>query len=78
MSTDFRLTSGQFEALRGLQGGECLFLLVQGEKSVVVQLPLRGFDEYIRVLSAREQDLQGAPLNHAPADIFGELQEAAE
>ncbi len=75
---ELRLTSGQFEALRGLQGGECLFLLVQGEKSVVAQLPLRGFDEYIRVLSAREQDLQGAPLNHAPADIFGELQEAAE
>ena len=73
-----KLTSGQFEALRGLQGGEGQFLLVQGEKSVVAQLPLRGLDEYIRVLSAREQDLQSAALNHASADTFGELQEAAE
>ena len=73
-----KLTLGQYEALRGLQGGEGQFLLVQGDKSVIAQLPLRGLDEYIRVLSAREQDLQGAALNHASADTFGELQEAAE
>ena len=53
-----KLTSGQFEALRGLQGGEGLFLLIQGEKSVVAQLPMRGLDDFISVLSAREEDLR--------------------
>jgi type IV secretion system protein VirB4 len=52
-----KLTSGQFEALRGLQGGDGSFLLVQGEQSVVAQLPTRGLDDFIRVLSAREEDL---------------------
>ena len=73
-----KLTSGQFEALRGLQGGEGLFLLVQGEKSVVAQLPLRGLDSYIRVLSAREEDLQRIDRIRVPADSFEEMQEAAE
>ena len=41
-----------------MQGGEGLFLLVQGDKSVVAQLPMRGLDRFIRVLSAREEDLQ--------------------
>ena len=53
-----KLTSGQFEALRGLQGGDGSFLLVQGEQSVVAQLPMRGLDGFISVLSAREEDLQ--------------------
>ena len=62
-----KLTPGQYEALRGLQGGQGLFLLVQGEKSVVAQLPLYGLDSFIRVLSAREEDLN-----------IHELREAAE
>ena len=53
-----KLTRGQFEALRGLPGGEGSFLLVQGGKSVVAQLPMRGLDSFIGVLSAREEDLQ--------------------
>ena len=53
-----KLTEGQYDALRGLQGGEGLFLLVQGDRSVVAQLPLRGLDSYIAVLSAREEDLR--------------------
>jgi type IV secretion system protein VirB4 len=70
-----KLTSGQFEALRGLQGGEGLFLLVQGEKSVVAQLPMRGLDRFIRVLSAREEDLPRVDRIGAP---FAEVREAAE
>ncbi len=73
-----KLTSGQFEALRGLQGGEGLFLLVQGEKSVVAQLPMRGLDRFIRVLSAREEDLQRLDRIRASADTFEEMREAAE
>ena len=53
-----KLTEGQYEALRGLPGGEGLFLLVQGDRSVVAQLPLRGLDSFIAVLSAREEDLR--------------------
>jgi type IV secretion system protein VirB4 len=71
-----KLTSGQFAALRGLPGGEGLFLLVQGDKSVVAQLPLRGLDGFIGVLSAREEDLRRADL--AAADILADLPEAAE
>ncbi|HEU0216724.1 MAG TPA: hypothetical protein VFQ90_08685, partial [Stellaceae bacterium] len=73
-----KLTAGQFEALRGLPGGEGLFLLVQGDKSVVAQLPLRGLDSFIRVLSAREEDLRRADRDHATADAVVELREAAE
>jgi type IV secretion system protein VirB4 len=73
-----KLSSGQFEALRGLQGGEGLFLLVQGDKSVVAQLPMRGLDRFIRVLSAREEDLQRVDGIGAPADSFAEVREAAE
>lgn len=53
-----KLTEGQYEALRELQPGQGLFLLVQGTDSTVAQLPLHGLDEYIRVLSARENDLR--------------------
>ena len=70
-----KLTRGQFEALRGLSGGEGLFLLVRGDKSVVAQLPMRGLDRFIRVLSAREEDLQR--LDRIGADSE-ELREAAE
>jgi type IV secretion system protein VirB4 len=72
-----KLTSGQFEALCGLPGGEGLFLLVQGEKSVIAQLPMRGLDEYIRVLSAREEDLTPIERNHALAATLGQMREAA-
>ena len=60
-----KLTPGQYEALRGLQGGEGLFLLVQGKKSVVAQLPMNGLDSVIRVLSAREEDLRPAEFREA-------------
>jgi type IV secretion system protein VirB4 len=73
-----KLTSGQFEALRGLQGGEGLFLLVQGEKSVVAQLPMRGLDSFIRVLSAREEDLPRLDRIGTRIDTSEELREAAE
>jgi type IV secretion system protein VirB4 len=73
-----KLTSGQFEALRGLQGGEGLFLLVQGDKSVVAQLPMRGLDRFIRVLSAREEDLQRVDRIGARDDTSEEMREAAE
>ncbi|MBO0739307.1 MAG: hypothetical protein J2P48_22675, partial [Alphaproteobacteria bacterium] len=63
-------TEGQYEALKGLQPGQGLFLLVQGTSSAVAQLPLHGLDDFIRVLSAREEDLQ--------SDEVVELAEAAE
>ena len=54
------LTEGQFDALRGIQGGQGMFLLVQGDKSVVAQLPMQGSDmaRFVRILSARESDLR--------------------
>jgi type IV secretory pathway VirB4 component len=61
-----------------LPGGEGLFLLVQGDKSVVAQLPLRGLDSFIRVLSAREEDLRRADRDHAAADAVVDMREAAE
>jgi type IV secretion system protein VirB4 len=81
-----KLTSGQFEALRGLQGGQGLFLLIQGEKSVVAQLPMRGLDSFIRVLSAREEDLRridrvrggSASAADEPFEAFHKQKEAAE
>jgi type IV secretory pathway VirB4 component len=48
---------------------------VQGEKSVVAQLPMRGLDRFIRVLSAREEDLPRVDRIGAP---FAEVREAAE
>jgi type IV secretion system protein VirB4 len=53
-----KVSQGQFAALRELQGGQGLFLLCQGASSVVAQLPMAGMDEYVRVLSAREEDLR--------------------
>jgi type IV secretion system protein VirB4 len=54
-----KLTAGQFDALKALQPGQGLFLLVRETDSAVLQFPLHGLDEYIRVLSARESDLRG-------------------
>jgi type IV secretion system protein VirB4 len=65
-----RLTPGQFEALKTLQPGQGMFLLIQGLESAVLQFPLHGLDEYVRVLSARESDLRVYHEN--------ELAEAAE
>ena len=68
-----KLTDGQYDALRGLQGGEGLFLLVQGGRSVVAQLPMRGLDSFIAVLSAREEDLRRMDrlrAQPAGADVF--------
>lgn len=56
-----KMTEGQWEAFRPIQPGQGLFLLVQGNQSVVLQLPLQyGMDDYIGVLSAREVDLKRA------------------
>ena len=73
-----KLTSGQFAALRGLPGGQGLFLLVQGDKSVTAQLPLRGLDDFVRVLSAREEDLRRADSSSTFGHALAELREAAE
>ena len=61
-----------------MQGGEGLFLLVQGDKSVVAQLPMRGLDRFTPVLSAREEDLQRVDRIGARDDTSGEMREAAE
>lgn len=79
-----KLTDGQYDALRGLQGGDGLFLLVQGSKSVVVQLPMRGLDRFIAVLSAREEDLRrmdrlrAEPAGADAFEVFHQEKEAAE
>lgn len=54
------LTEGQWEALRPLQGGQGMFLLIQGNSSVVAQLPMAGpgMERFVRILSAREADLR--------------------
>jgi type IV secretion system protein VirB4 len=68
-----KLTEGQYEALAELQGGSGMFLLIQGRDSIVLQLPLHGMDEFIRVLSAREADLTEDDRNQSL-----EVMEAAE
>jgi type IV secretion system protein VirB4 len=56
----FRLTAGEYEAFRRIQPRQGMFLLKQGDKSVVCQLPMRGegMAEYVQILSAREADLR--------------------
>jgi hypothetical protein len=56
-----------------LQPGQGLFLLVRETDSAVLQFPLHGLDEYIRVLSARESDLRAFNENETL-----EIREAAE
>jgi type IV secretion system protein VirB4 len=65
-----KLTDGQYEALSEIEGGQGKFLLIQGRESIVLQLPLHGMNEFIQVLSAREEDLT--------ADDQTEIMEAAE
>ncbi len=55
----FDLTEGQWAAFHQLQGGQGLALLIQGTKSAVVQMPMRGksLEEYLPILSAPESEL---------------------
>lgn len=55
-----KLTEGQWDAFKPLQGGQGMFLLVQGEDAIVAQLQLTGMDDFIKILSARESDLTKA------------------
>lgn len=58
------LTEGAFDALHQLQPGLGYFLFVQGDRSMVAQLPLVGSERFIPILSARQKDLDreyGAP-----------------
>jgi len=64
------LTQGQFEAFHQLQGGQGLFLLVQGKTSIIAQMPMHGLPEFLPILSAPERDLQSG--------AFPEFKEAAE
>jgi type IV secretion system protein VirB4 len=66
-----KISEGQFEALRSLQGGTGMFLIVQGTKAIVAQLPLGGMPEYVRILSAREDDIRRADLRLAAPIIDG-------
>ena len=47
-------TRAEFEALRELPKGSGLFLLCQGDKSTIAQLPLHGMHDDIAILSGRE------------------------
>lgn len=51
-------TEGEWEAFHELQSGLGMFLLRQGEKSLIAQLPLHGMDKHIPVLSAPEAVLR--------------------
>jgi type IV secretion system protein VirB4 len=71
-------TRAEFEALRELPKGSGLFLLCQGDKSTVAQLPLHGMDDDIAVLSGREatvrlmEDVIGN-VGNDPSDWLPEL-----
>jgi type IV secretion system protein VirB4 len=71
----FGLTDGEFAALHELQPGLGMFLLRQGNKSVVAQLPLHGMDRFIRVLSAREKELQAADRKEHGSVIDAKIEE---
>jgi type IV secretion system protein VirB4 len=71
-------TRAEFEALRELPKGSGLFLLCQGDKSTVAQLPLHGMDEDIAVLSGREATVRlmeevVGKFGDDPADWLPEL-----
>ncbi len=71
-------TRAEFEALRELPKGSGLFLLCQGDKSTIAQLPLHGMDDDIAILSGREatvrlmEDVAGN-VGDDPADWLPEL-----
>lgn len=51
-------TQGEFEALRSLEKGSGRFLICKGREGAVVELPLRGMDKHLAVLSASEASLR--------------------
>jgi type IV secretion system protein VirB4 len=51
-------THAEFAALRELPKGSGQFLLCQGDKSTIAQLPLHGMDDEIAILSGREATLR--------------------
>lgn len=53
-----QLTAPEFEIVRALPEGSGLFLLKQGNHSVIAQLPLGGMDDEIAVLSGREETVR--------------------
>ena len=62
-------TEGEWEAFRQLRAGSGLFLLVQGDASEVLQLPLANMDDDIAVLSAPEKTVR---ILDAVRDAMGE------
>jgi type IV secretion system protein VirB4 len=59
--TGIGLTDGQFDALKQLQPGQGMFLLIQGEESGLAQLPMgKSMKPWIELLSAREADLRAS------------------
>jgi type IV secretion system protein VirB4 len=65
------LTDGQFDAVHGIGPGLGMFLIVQSQNSVVVQLPLHGMTEQVRILSASEADLTAEDMRLAGPVIEG-------
>ena len=51
-------TRAEFDVLRGLPKGSGQFLLCQGTRSAVAELPLRGLEDEIAVLSGREETVR--------------------
>jgi type IV secretion system protein VirB4 len=74
----FGLTVGEFAALHELQPGQGTFLLRQGAKSAVCQLPMHRMDRFIKVLSAREEDLRMADHGRDEPVIEGVAEEEKE
>lgn len=56
----FRLTEGQYEAFSGMDPTPGTMLMIQGDKSVVAQIPMAGLEKYLPILSAPEADLVAA------------------
>jgi len=70
------LTDGQYDALHDLPMGEGKLLLVQGPEAIVVQIPLHTLPDYVRILSAREEDLTAArKATEIPTTIDVEIEE---
>jgi len=67
-------TRGEFEMLRKLPKGSGLFLLCQGADAMVAQLPLRGLDDFIAVLSGRESTLR--LFDQALTETGGDVEQA--
>ena len=61
------LTPREFEIVRQLQPGSGVFLLKQGNRSVVAHLPLEGMDDDLAVLSGNERNV--VLLDQARAEV---------